>query len=116
MFQNKKLFFFFLVSLVSGTTIYFLQFFKILLPKIIHFYANDFFIMPIVLFISLQVLKFTRNQSNFTIPLFYILYLCAFYSVVFEFILPNYLARYTKDYIDVLLYFASGIVFYKLQK
>jgi hypothetical protein len=37
------------------------------------------------------------------------------YSVLFEFVFPEYLARYTKDFIDVILYFASGILFYKLQ-
>lgn len=37
------------------------------------------------------------------------------YSVLFEFIFPNYLARYTKDYIDIMLYFAGGFIFYKLQ-
>jgi hypothetical protein len=116
MFQNKKLFYYFLISLISGVTIYFLQFFKVKLPNFINFYANDFFIIPIILFICLQLLKFTRKQTNLTIPLFYILYLCALYSVIFEFILPNYLARYTKDYIDIMLYFASGILFYTLQK
>lgn len=116
MFKNKRLFYFFLVSLILGLTIYLLQHFKVDLPIIINFYANDFFIIPILLFICLQVLKFTRNQPNFTIPLFHVLYLCTFYAVLFEFILPNYLARYTKDYIDVMLYFAGGILFYKLQK
>lgn len=77
---------------------------------------NDFLIVPIVLFLSLQVLKWSKNNKNFKLSLGVILYLCFLYSFLFEFILPNYLIRYTKDYIDVVLYFTSGLVFYRLQK
>ena len=114
--MNKKLTYFFIFSLTTGTLIYFLQYFSIPLPRFIRFYVNDFLITPIVLFISLQILKWTRNDKNYKLPLYIILYVCLLYSILFEFVFPKYLARYTKDFIDVFLYFAGGFVFYILQK
>lgn len=107
---------YFIFSVIIGTTIYLFQIKRIKLPYIINNYVNDFLIIPIVLTICLFVLIRTRNNKNYKISLSIILYLCFLYSVLFEFIFPNYLARYTKDYIDILLYFAGGIVFYQLQK
>ncbi|KOY50838.1 hypothetical protein I602_398 [Polaribacter dokdonensis DSW-5] len=43
------------------------------------------------------------------------MYLCSLYSLIFEFILPQQLTRYTADPIDVILYFLGGFTFYLLQ-
>ena len=77
---------------------------------------NDFLIIPIILTISLIILRKTKNSKNYQLHLLLILYLCNMYSIIFEFVLPKYLERYTADWIDVLLYFLSGLVFYKLQQ
>ncbi|MCG1035630.1 hypothetical protein [Polaribacter sargassicola] len=114
--MKKTLFYYFLFSLLAGTTIYFLQYFSVPIPQIIRFYVNDFLIIPITLYPCLQILKWSKNDKNYTLSLAIILYLCFLYSILFEFIFPKYLARYTKDYLDVILYFASGFVFYFLQK
>lgn len=114
--MSKWLRLYFILSLIVGTTIYGFQIIKFKLPKIINNYVNDFLIIPIVLTICLFILIKTKNNQKYKIPLPVILYLCFLYSVLFEFILPSYLARYTKDYLDVLLYFTGGIVFYQLQK
>ena len=114
--MKKILFYYFLISLLTGTTIYFLQYFSVPLPKFIRFYVNDFLIIPIVLFICLQILKWSKNDKTYTLSFPIILYVCFMYSLLFEFIFPKYLARYTTDIIDILLYFASGFVFYYLQK
>ena len=114
--MKKILFYYFLFSLFTGTFIYFLQYFAIPLPRVIRFYVNDFLIIPIVLYISLQILKWSKRDENYTLSLSIILYTCFLYSILFEFIFPKYLARYTKDFIDVIVYFASGFVFYYLQK
>ena len=113
---NTKLTYYFIFCFITGTIVYFLQYFSVELPNIIQFYLNDFLIIPIVLFISLQVLKWSKNDKKYMLPLSIILYICFLYSLFFEFILPKYLARYTKDFIDVFLYFASGFLFYRLQK
>jgi len=114
--MNKALRIYILFSVFAGTSIYILQKQNVQLPRIINNYVNDFLIIPIILFISLHLLKWSKNSKNYTLPLALILYLCLLYSILFEFILPNYLARYTKDYIDIIAYFAGGFVFYFLQK
>jgi hypothetical protein len=113
--MNKKLIIYCISSLLLGLLIYLFQCFDIYLPKIINSYLNDFLVIPIVLFISLMILRWTRNNPKFTLSLSIILYVCLMYSILFEFVFPKYLARYTKDFVDVILYFASGILFYKLQ-
>ncbi|RCS27593.1 hypothetical protein DUT90_05635 [Polaribacter sp. WD7] len=114
--MNKKLTYYFIFCVVTGTTVYYLQRFSIKLPQIFRFYVNDFLIVPIVLFISLQILKWSKNNTDYTLSIGIILYICLLYSVLFEFIFPKYIARYTKDYVDIFLYFASGFIFYQLQK
>lgn len=113
--MNKKLVFFCSFSFLLGTLIYCLQKNLILLPPLINNYLNDFLIIPIVLFICLIILRWTRNDKHLSLSLPIILYLCAMYSVLFEFILPGYLERYTQDYIDIILYFLGGFCFYFLQ-
>ena len=114
--MKKKLTYYFYFCLIIGAIVYFLQYFSVQLPTIINSYLNDFLIIPIVLFISLQVLKWSKNNKKYKLPLSIILYICFLYSLLFEFIFPKYLARYTKDFVDVFLYFASGFIFYFLQK
>ncbi|QVY67216.1 hypothetical protein [Polaribacter sp. Q13] len=114
--MKKTLFYYFIISLLIGITVYFLQYFSVPLPRVIRFYVNDFLIIPIVLYSSLQVLKWSKKDKSYTLSLPIILYVCFMYSLLFEFIFPKYLARYTKDIVDVILYFASGFVFYYLQK
>jgi len=113
--MNKKLNLFCISSIIVGTLIYTFQYFDIQLPKIINNYVNDFLIIPIVLFTCLLFLRWSRNDKKFVLSLLVILYVCFMYSILFEFVFPKYLARYTADFIDVILYFISGYLFYKLQ-
>ncbi|SDR75455.1 hypothetical protein SAMN05216503_0759 [Polaribacter sp. KT25b] len=114
--MKKLLLYYFIFSIITGAFIYFSSHLNIQLPRFVRHYVNDFLIIPIILFISLQVLKWSKNDTNYTLSIWVILYLCLMYSVLFEFIFPEYLARYTKDFIDIILYFASGLIFYYLQK
>ncbi|MCH3882366.1 MULTISPECIES: hypothetical protein [Tenacibaculum] len=114
--MKNTLFYYFIFSLFTGTVIYFLQYFSVPLPRIFRFYVNDFLIIPIVLYSCLRVLKWSKNNKNYMLSLPIILYVCLLYSVLFEYVFPKYLARYTKDFMDVIVYFASGLVFYYLQK
>ena len=114
--MKEKLFYYFLFSLITGTFIYFSSHLNIQLPRFVRHYVNDFLIVPIILYICLCFLRWSKNDNNYTLNIGVILYLCLMYSVLFEYIFPKYLARYTKDIVDVILYFASGIIFYFLQK
>ena len=113
--MNKKLIFFCIFSTFTGILIYIFQLLKIDLPNFINNYTNDFLIVPIVLFMCLLFLRWSRNNKNFTLSLPIVLYVCLLYSILFEFVFPEYLARYTKDYIDIILYFTGGFIFFALQ-
>ena len=113
--MNKKLSIYCISSILLGITTYLFQYFNISLPKVINNYLNDFLIIPIVLYLSLCFLRWSRNNPNFTLKISIILYICCMYSVLFEFVFPKYLPRYTKDYLDILLYFSGGFIFYILQ-
>lgn len=107
---------YFIFSLLIRTSVYLAQKNNFHLPNFIQFYLNDFLIIPIVLTISLYTLRWSKNDKNYKIPLTIVLYSCFLYSFLFEYFLPKFLLRYTSDFIDVILYFASGIIFYILQK
>ena len=114
--MNRFLKTYFIASLLIGLTVYIAQKNKYLLPDIIQFYLNDFLIIPIVLTTSLYILRWSKNNKNYHISLSIVLYSCILYSFLFEYFLPKFHVRYTSDFIDVILYFASGIIFYILQK
>lgn len=103
-------------SVIIAGFIYIAQKVKVSLPAVINNYVNDFLIVPICLTVCLNVLRYTRNNKTYQLPLYLIFYLCFCYSVLFEYVLPKYYERYTSDWIDVGLYFASGFVFHALQK
>ncbi len=113
--MKKELTYYFVFSILLGGCIYGCEKFEILLPKFVRFYVNDFLIIPIVLWISLFVIQKLKGNTNIQLSLLNILYLCVMYSVLFEFWLPKFHPRYTTDYLDVGLYFLSGMVFYFLQ-
>lgn len=113
---SKRLTYYSLFSFLLGTCIYFLQKFHMPLPRIVRFYINDFLIIPIILTASLIILRWSRNDWSYQISIWIILYLCALYSFIFEYFLPQFHPRYTTDSIDVILYFASGLIFFFLQK
>lgn len=114
--MKKKLTIYFVISLFIGTAIYIAQQYACSLPNWMQFYLNDFLVMPIILTPSLWILRWSRKDRNYTIPLWIIVYICGFYSIFFEYVLPQFHPRYTADSIDVILYFAGGFVFHYLQK
>ena len=114
--QKRILLYYFFISVALGSFIYTAQQLKIALPKIVNNYINDFLILPIVLTVCLFILRWSRRNKSYTIPIGVIIYICVFYGVFFEYLLPKFHPRYTADFIDAFLYFLGGIVFYFLQK
>ncbi len=114
--MKKVLYVYLIFSLFLGTGVYFAQKFNVKLPKIVQFYLNDFLIIPIILIISLVILRWSRNNKKYQIPIWIVLYICGLYALLYEYILPKFHPRYTADVIDVLLYFLSGLIFLILQK
>lgn len=114
--MKKRLQYYFIFSIILGISVYTASKFSIQLPQFVRFYVNDFLIVPIVLTISLAVIRKVKNNKTLVISLPNILYVSLLYSVIFEFWLPKFHPRYTFDIIDIVLYFLSGFVFYFLQK
>lgn len=114
--MKKNLTYYFICSIIIGGIIYACEKIEIILPNLIRYYVNDFLIVPIVLSISLIAIRKLKNNQQFKLSFLQITYVCLLYALIFEYWLPKFHTRYTADFIDVLLYFTSGIVFYFLQK
>lgn len=113
--MKKVLPIYFMFSVLIAMCVYVAQKLDFKLPEIIDFYLNDFLIMPILLTISLVILRWSRNNKNYQIPIWVILYICGVYAFLYEYVLPKFNPRYTADIIDVVLYFISGFLFFTLQ-
>tara|TARA_R110002073_G_scaffold53840_4_gene138838 strand:- start:47329 stop:47682 length:354 start_codon:yes stop_codon:yes gene_type:complete len=114
--MKKGLKYYFITSIIVGVCIYSAQKTSFPLPRIVRFYVNDFLIIPIILSGSLYFLRWSKNDKNYKIPFWIILYISSFYTFIFEYFLPTFHLRYTADVIDSILYFISGFIFYYLQK
>ncbi len=114
--MKKQLTYYFIFSIVLGSCIYVCEKLEILLPKLMRFYVNDFLIIPIVLYSCLFVIQKFKGNAKIQLSPLNIIYVSALYSLIFEYLLPKFHLRYTADYIDVGLYFLSGMMFYFLQK
>lgn len=86
------------------------------LPDWVVFYLADFLVMPIVLAIALIIVRWLKKDRSIRLSLFTVFSVAAFYSVYFEWYLPEVNPRYTADIIDVFLYFGGSLLFYFLQK
>lgn len=114
--MKKGLTYYVCFSFLIGVAIYICEKSEVILPKLVRFYVNDFLIIPIVLFLSLSVIRKLKGNSKLKLSLIHVLYVCVMYSIVFEYWLPKFHPRYTSDIIDVGLYFLGGCVFYIFQK
>ena len=101
---------------VLAVTIFSMQKFEILLPKIINNYANDLLCLPLVLAAIAFAIRRLKKDPNFKFPLVFVLIMAAYYSVYFEYYLPKNNPRYTADYMDVIVYFCGSLAFYFYEK
>ena len=107
--MSKKIF---ILLFIAAMTIFVMQKLETYLPEIINNYANDLLCLPLVLGSILYIIRRLKNDSNFQLPLVFILLMATYYSVYFEYYLPSYNSRYTSDWIDVGLYFLGAFAFY----
>ena len=106
----------FIISCFVGLGVYIAQKVEVKLPLLINNYLNDFLIIPIVLTLSVYILRFTRNNKSYKIPIIVIVFLIIIYAIFFEIYMPTVSQRYTADVFDVLTYFLGGFWFYSLQE
>ncbi|EGV43787.1 hypothetical protein BZARG_1269 [Bizionia argentinensis JUB59] len=103
-------------SVLVASIIYIAQRLQLPLPNWIYFYVNDFLCMPIVLSLSLAILRRIKKTENLYVPLIVVLALTTYFAVYFEWLMPQINTRYTADIIDVGLYFLGTMLFFSLQK
>ncbi|WP_353162169.1 hypothetical protein [Myroides odoratus] len=110
--MKKTLFF---IALGIATSIYLLQQTQLNIPLWVNNYVNDFLLLPLVLTSCLFVVRKIKQDKKIHLSLPLILAVTLFYSVYFEWYLPQHNPRYTGDWMDCLLYFCGAFVFYFLQ-
>ncbi len=93
-------------------TIYMMQRLNLPLPTIVNNYANDLLYLPLVLGAIEFIIRCVKRDSSFRLPLCFVILLAISYSIFFEYYLPKVNSRYTADWIDVVLYFVGGIVYF----
>lgn len=101
--------------LFLGVVIYVLQRLGIVLPSFVNNYVNDLLAVPLTAWLTLAVLKQWKGYTFVLSPLM-ILAIVFYFSVYFEWYLPQHNPRYTGDIIDVICYITGGITFYFIQK
>lgn len=104
-----------LIGITAGT-IYYRQSVNLSLPWYVNDYLNDLLLMPLVLGLLSFTIRYLKNDSSFQFSLSFIIGLALYYSLYFEYYLPEVNPRYTGDWIDILLYFFGGFLFYAYHK
>ncbi|MFT4781724.1 MAG: hypothetical protein ACJAZK_002633 [Psychroserpens sp.] len=96
--------------------VYLASWLPIKLPSCVVFYLNDLLCMPIVLSVCLAMVRLYKKANNLYAPIAIVYGLTFFYTVYFEWVLPQINERYTGDLIDICLYFAGATIFLVFQK
>lgn len=106
----------FYMSVLIASAIYLAQRFQLPIPNWISFYVNDFLCMPIVLSLCLALIRRIKNSETLYVPLTVVLALTTYFSLYFEWFMPQINTRYTTDFIDIILYFLGAGLFFYFQK
>ena len=105
----------FIIGVAISSIVYILQRLKINLPLLINNYLNDILSIPITLFVVLAIIRNIKGE-NYKLSIPIIFSVVVYYSIYFEYYLPQNNVRYTADYIDILCYCLGGFLFYFIQK
>ena len=103
-------------SILIAVTLFFAQKLELPFPNWMYFYVNDFLCMPIVLSLSLAILRRIKKTQTLYVPIPVLLALTTYFAVFFEWLMPQINSRYTSDRIDISLYFLGALLFYYAQK
>lgn len=71
--------------------------------------------MPILLSLTLLVIRFIKNNRQILLDKYKILFAVVYVSFVFEYWLPTKSAIYTADVLDVFCYGIGALIFYSIQ-
>jgi hypothetical protein len=102
----------FVISVLLFLTNQWLEHIGIFIPLLFS-YLDDLLVMPIVLTLTLLFQRMvTFRNPAYTYSAWHVVVAVAYFALMFELVLPRYLARYTSDPIDVLAYAVGGALFY----
>jgi len=104
------------ILLVIACSIFILQKAQLPLPQWVNNYWNDLLCIPLVLGALTYSIRWLKKDDKFEFSLEFVIVLSSYYAIYFEYYLPKNNSRYTSDWIDVLLYFSGGLLFYLFQK
>jgi hypothetical protein len=104
------------ILLVIACSIFILQKAQLPLPQWVNNYWNDLLCIPLVLGALTYSIRWLKKDDKFEFSLGFVIVLSSYYAIYFEYYLPKNNSRYTSDWIDVLLYFSGGLLFYLFQK
>ena len=78
-------------------------------------YIDDFFAVPVIANLGLWFKRVVVIRNDYYIlSLWQIGFIVAYVSLAFELLLPSISKAYTADWIDVILYIAGGVFFYRM--
>jgi hypothetical protein len=77
-------------------------------------YLDDLLCMPVCLFPVLSGFRFLLGKA-YRFPLSYLIGVWLFFSIYFEFLLPQYNSQFTADWTDVICYALSTGLFAVMQ-
>lgn len=76
-------------------------------------YLTDLTAVPAMAHLTVTITRrFIVQDDTYVYPLSYILFIAAYVSFVFEWLMPRCSNRYTGDWWDVTAYFAGSIFYY----
>lgn len=105
---------YFLMLLLLGLLVYVSQKTGVVLPFFFRNYFNDLLILPIVLWVVLAFLREIKGKDA-AISGGVAIALATYYSLFFEWYLPQFHPRYTGDMYDVFCYFLGTFAFLLFQ-
>jgi hypothetical protein len=80
--------------------------------KLLDNYLLDLLCMPLVLEVTRQAMRLIFSP-NYNLSKFQILFALIYVSVLFEYLLPSYQTRFHSDVVDVVVYCAGTIIWYR---
>jgi hypothetical protein len=80
----------------------------------VQFYVNDLLVVPLTATLAMWFMRMLLQQKKLALRSWQILFIVMMYSLLFEALLPHFIKRYAGDPVDVLMYIAGGLFFYKV--
>jgi hypothetical protein len=105
----EKLFIFYCLA---WCIVHFLRYINCTIPWI-NDHLTDLIFIPVTANITIAIIrKYVVKNQHFQYPLWYVLSIALYASILFEFILPQISDAHTADISDVVSYFLGGLFYY----